>query len=29
VHRAVILAQGEWIDAADVVVDGWLGARGA
>ncbi len=26
VHRAVILAQGEWIDARDVVVDGWLGA---
>jgi len=29
VHRAVILAQGEWVDAGDVVVDGWLGARGA
>ncbi len=29
VHRAVILAQGEWVDAADVVVDGWLGARTA
>lgn len=26
VHRAVILAQGEWIDARDVLVDGWLGA---
>ncbi len=26
VYRAVILAQGEWIDAADVLVDGWLGA---
>ncbi|MCS7235360.1 MAG: sigma 54-interacting transcriptional regulator [Armatimonadota bacterium] len=29
VHRAVILAQGEWVDAPDVVVDGWLGARTA
>lgn len=29
VHRAVILAQGEWVDAGDVVLDGWLGARGA
>ncbi len=29
VHRAVILAQGEWVDAGDVVVDGWLGARSA
>lgn len=29
VHRAVILAQGEWIDARDVLVDGWLGAARA